>query len=314
VQQVREILAADIAEVESKKLASYLSHPDRRVRQKSQLELADRGAGNLLVAAATSGESLIERLHGIWGLDHLARTKPDAKNEAVATWMSLASDDEVEIRAHSVRLLGELGGDDANQVVLKSLSDSNARVRYFGLVSARKLAIKEAFETVVAELETNAGRDPVLRHGAIMALTEVTSPDEIAKLKTHPSVHVRLGAVVALRRLQSTLVGQYLADEDELVVAEAARAIHDAPIDEAMGALASLISKPTQNESIIRRVLDANFRVGKLENAEAIARFAADLQNALELRQQALEMLADWESPSGRDRVTGMWRPKPSKR
>lgn len=309
VAEVQRILATNLAEAETASLASYLRHADRRVRMKAQLELAARGELQTLVAAAKTGASLLERLHGIWGLDHLSRRRPNLRNEIQGTLISMVEDAEAEVRAQVTRLLGELGGAGATQAVRNRLTDESARVRYCALTSARKLAIRDAFDMVVNELAMHAEKDPVLRHGGAMALTAVGSETQIQQLRTHPSKQVRLGAIVALRRLGSPALTAFLDDEHEQVVAEAACAIHDVPIESAFPQFAALIGRPFDNENITRRVLNANFRLGGPSQAAAVARFAADPKGSLAMRREALEMLADWEVPDGRDRVLGMWRP-----
>lgn len=310
VREVAAFLRADIAEIDSELLANNLKHVDRRVRHKSQLELAERGDQKLLIAAALNGDSVKEQLHGVWGLDHLARRKPATLSESVETWLKLCESSELELRAHSLRLLGEFAGkvdsDAAEAAVLKGLADEEPRVRYFALVSAGKMRLKAAVDSIVASIVDNAGQDPVLRHAAVMALSQTVDANELAGMKTNESLYVRLSAVVALRRQQSELVSDFLDDESELVVAEAARAIHDSPIDTAMKKLAWRITKSMTNESIIRRVLDANFRTG---NATAIASYVLDAKNPEKMRVEGLAMLGVWAQPSGRDRVTGMWRP-----
>ena len=66
---------------------------------------------------------------------------------------------------------------------------------------------------------------------------------ELVARAVHPSATVRLIAVVALRRQGSPAVAEFLHDADALVVAEAARAIHDdASIPEALPALAAALA------------------------------------------------------------------------
>ncbi len=306
VQEVQDLLASAMSEVESDKLATYLKHADRRVRLKAQLELATRGDAQPLMQAATQGTSTLERLHGIWGLDQLSRQQPEARDQIRSIWLALVEDDDAEIRAQVTRLLGEVGGKGASEAVLKRLTDEQPRVRYFALMSIRQLAIKDAFEAVVREIEANLGRDPVLRHGGAMALTTIANEEQLIGLAAHTSKHVRLAAVVALRRLGSPTVAAFLTDHDPDVVAEAARAINDAPIEAAMPQLADLIDGPLDHDSVTRRVLNANFRQG---HADAIAKFASNPANSSNMREEALTMLDNWQTPSGRDRVTGMWRP-----
>ena len=51
------------------------------------------------------------------------------------------------------------------------------------------------------------------------------------------------------------------------------------------------------------------------ENADAVAAFAARSDAPEKLRVEALQELADWTKPPGRDRVTGLtqirWHPRP---
>jgi quinoprotein glucose dehydrogenase len=152
------------------------------------------------------------------------------------------------------------------------------------------------------------------------------------------STSVRLGACLALRRLMHPGIAQFLDDSDPRIVLEAARAIADLPIEPALPQLAALLdpsrrrreesrtnppdaraqtpdpsqrlltSSPTEG-FVLRRALNAHFRLGQPTNALALAAFAARNDAPDALRVEALEMLADWPQPSSRDRITGLWRP-----
>jgi quinoprotein glucose dehydrogenase len=119
-----------------------------------------------------------------------------------------------------------------------------------------------------------------------------------------------------MRRLQSEEINMFLHDRDPWIVLEAARAINDEPINGAAPDLAMLISEtpnfaatPEEKEALLRRVLNANFHVGTTHTAKALAGYAARDDAPDNMRAEALEQLADWEHPSGRDRVIGLWRP-----
>jgi len=120
---------------------------------------------------------------------------------------------------------------------------------------------------------------------------------------------VRMGALLAMRRLQKTEITAFLQDPDADLVLEAARAINDEPIYGGLQALAALIEHPANSEPLLRRVLNANFHYGTSDTAKALAGFAARATAADEMRVEALEELAQWSHPSGRDRVIGLWRP-----
>jgi quinoprotein glucose dehydrogenase len=63
------------------------------------------------------------------------------------------------------------------------------------------------------------------------------------------------------------------------------------------------------SDPLLRRVLAANFRLGTPESAKRLAAVAADNDSPEGQRLEALDELANWAKPSGRDRITGLWRP-----
>ena len=98
--------------------------------------------------------------------------------------------------------------------------------------------------------------------------------------------------------------------EEVPIVTEAARGIYDASIDEALPKLASLVDRSKLSQPAWRRVVNANARVGTPENALALARLASRVDVPDPIRVEALGLLAEWPKPSGRDPVTGLWRPR----
>jgi quinoprotein glucose dehydrogenase len=195
------------------------------------------------------------------------------------------------------------------------LDDDSPRVQYFAAQSLGKLADPRAIAPLLALLERNADRDAVLRHAAVMGLTGSAggNPSRLVERATHRSSAARIGVLLSLRRLASPEVSLFLNDADPRLVVEAARAIHDLPIEAALPQLAALITRQTSDDALIRRVLNANYRLGTQEAAEAIAAYAARAEAPDAMRIEALDMLAAWSKPSGRDRVLGMWRPLPER-
>src|SRR5206468_540465 len=129
----------------------------------------------------------------------------------------------------------------------------------------------------------------------VMALTKIGDMDALVRAATHNSASVRMGALLALRRLQRSEAALFLHDSDPLVVLEAARAINDQPINGAMLDLAALIQSPgilqvgtTNSEALLRRVLNANFRCGTPETAKALAAFASRQDAPENMRAEAL--------------------------
>ncbi len=105
-------------------------------------------------------------------------------------------------------------------------------------------------------------------------------------------------------------VARFLDDSSERVVLEAARAIHDVPaLKNSLGKLASIIASTTQNEAILRRSLNAHFRLGLDSNASALAAFAADAKRPTPMRIEALKMLQAWAEPGDLDRVMNRYSP-----
>src|SRR5690606_24640430 len=104
---------------------------------------------------------------------------------------------------------------------------------------------------------------------ASLALARIGQAEPIVALATHGSRAVRIGAVVALRRMSHPGVSRFLQDQDEFIVTEAARAINDDfSIEAALPALGAMLNQTSfENEALIRRAINAYLRLG---NAEAM--------------------------------------------
>ncbi len=188
------------------------------------------------------------------------------------------------------------------------------------------------------------GNDPVIRHGIIRLLTQFFRRMPPGALfgspfiyNTSQSLAHRLMVVEVIRRLpDSENVGwlhQILQDPEPLIVLEAVRAINDVPIPEAMPALAALLEDAarfsksatdawptdlnfTRDEWltwVLRRAVNANFRLGSPSNAAALGAFAARTDAPESVRVEAIEDLGDWAKPPGRDKIVGTWRPLPTR-
>ncbi|MBT6790248.1 MAG: c-type cytochrome, partial [Verrucomicrobia bacterium] len=185
----------------------------------------------------------------------------------------------------------------------KLLADKNPRAQTQAAIALSKLPGNHT-APVLAMLERSAGNDTALQHAGTLALANGT--DTLANLANHKSIAVRTAALIALRRQRSSQVAVFLSDTDAHIQLEAARAIADAHIAEAMPKLARLAKRTDLAKPLMRRVLNANFR---LANAAALATVAANEKQAKLARAEALNLLAAWENPSGRDRISGLWRP-----
>ncbi|MBX9791511.1 MAG: HEAT repeat domain-containing protein [Pirellulales bacterium] len=309
--EVRKLLAEGMTARSEQELAALLAHRDQRIRQNAQFELATRAASKNTAAlkaireVAAGGPSTVARLHGLWGLGQLARR---GNAEALQTLRGLLTDSDSEARAAAAKALGEAHDKSAAATITALLSDAEPRVRFQAAMAVSKLAHREALPELWKMIDA-AGDDPYLRHGGVMALAGIGDIDNLVATAASGSPATRMAAVLALRHLERPEVASLLADSDERVKVEAARAIYDVPITAALPQLASLASEASLAEPVAWRVLAANFRVGGDTGAEALAAWAASAKRPEATRVEALRMLATWGAPSGRDAVLGLWRP-----
>ncbi|WP_345683094.1 PVC-type heme-binding CxxCH protein [Novipirellula caenicola] len=310
VAEVQSILASDWSKRPAEQLTTDLSHRDQRVRLEAQWELAGRGELAALLAVATDAkQSMLPRLHAIWGADQIARLDSAKKGEVVSALMPLATDSDAVLRAAVANVLGERGDASSVPALEKMLSDDSLRVRYFATMALAKLKAGSAMPLVIQMIAENNHRDPVLRHAGQVYLANGCTADSLVKLNKHENAAVRRSAVVALRRMKSGEVAKFLADESTLITLEAARAIHDEPIPVALASLASLIETPSANLPLLRRVINANYRLGTSASATALAKFASRMTTPEAMRIEALDALVNWTNPDPRDRVLNDVRP-----
>ena len=113
---------------------------------------------------------------------------------------------------------------------------------------------------------------------------------------------------VELGRAAAGAVG-LVADADEQVATEAARAISDdGGIEAALPALArALDERRFTSEPLLRRAINANLRLGTNDAAARVAACAADLTRSAGIRAEAAAALATWQAPSPFDRVDGAY-------
>jgi quinoprotein glucose dehydrogenase len=230
-------------------------------------------------------------------------------------------------------MLGEARAKSASKGLMKLLSDAHARPKFFAAIALGKIGRSQAVAPVLEMLRANENRDQYLRHAGVMALAGCAKPSQLEKLAGDSSAGIRMGALLALRRLERPEVARFLSDKDPAIALEAARAINDLPIPDALPALAQLGDresiaaaienqrkrpagpKPSVGEAVdhvsalLRRILNANFRLGFSDNATCVAAVASNAQAPEAVRAEALAALGSWAQPSGRDRVTGLWRP-----
>jgi len=331
VLETKRLLAEGMEKRPLKELAHLMAHADMRVRQEAQFELADRDLPALgtLAGVARQDANQLARLHAIWGLGQvLRRTRPPSSPAELARardlLIKLLGDPDPEVRAQAAKITGETPLANGFEGLLKLLKDQSPRVRFFAAMSLGKLGRPDALPAVISLLRENADKDPWLRHAGVMALTSIGDMDFLLASARDDSPAVRMGVLLAMRRLHRAELALFLKDPDPKIVLEAARAVNDEPINGALPELAALIGKlnpdasggnqpekssTQESEPLLRRVLNANFHFGTAETARSLAAFASRSTAPENMRIEALAELADWEHPSGRDRVIGLWRP-----
>jgi quinoprotein glucose dehydrogenase len=312
VNQVKDLLAEGFDKRSNEELIKLLAHRDQRIRQRAQFELADRGAAviPLLETAAEKNNSQLARIHAIWALGQIAVSD----KSAIKGPMPLLNDADPEIRAQAARVVGDYFHSPNPAVLLLNqlLKDPSLRVRYFAAMALAKMGDRRSLPLIIDMLRENADKDVYIRHAGVMALTRIDNWDTIESAAKDESRSVRLAALLTMRRLGRPEIAQFLHDPDPQLVLEAARAINDLPIVEALPQLASLIENTSLPDYVMIRVVNANFRLGTANSARALARFAAR-DAPRRWRVQALADLAGWQTPGRRDKVTNLTRPLPDR-
>jgi quinoprotein glucose dehydrogenase len=308
VTQTKALMADGMTHRELNELSELLTHPDMRIRQEAQFEMAQRGGSSIEYFSNTLKQAgfHFSKLHALWGLGQILSTESSAAGPVLDALYAA----EEEVRGQAAKVAGNHRLEKAfGRLAALCANDPSPRVRFFAAVALGKFGHKEALAPLAAMLEANGNRDPYLRHAGVMGLAGLQDFRWLQEIASHPSSAVRMGALLAMRRLERPEVAQFLKDADELLVTEAARAINDVPIEAAMRDLADLASSQNLNEPTWRRVVNANFRLGREEYADQLGQIAVNESLELAIRAEALEALSQWGSPSGRDRITGIWSP-----
>lgn len=313
VAETKKLIAEGFDHRSIAELAKLLGHADQRVRMEAQFALAAKGKEAIaaLVAIAKNNSNLLARCHAIWGLGQIGRTHKAAGDSL----FTLRKDPNATIRIQAARVLREFR---AVAALREMLQDTDPHVRLEAALSISR-SLPEGLpdprlpelaftQRAAVELLRKDAADPYLRHAGVMMLA--CFPPELLKHSyADESPAVRLGVVLALRRQRSPDIAQFLQDADPQVALEAARAINDAPIPQAYQFLAATLNRPQLPEFAAWRALNANFRLGGIEQALSVAKFASRSDIPVQLRLEAVQMLGTWAKPPQRDRITGIYQP-----
>jgi quinoprotein glucose dehydrogenase len=334
VKETEKLIAEGMTQRSSAALVKFLSHADMRVRLEAQFTLAERKATEELNAVAHGDSNQLARLHAIWGLGQIGRgsfasngkvgcrsrnAAADAKKAAaLAGIVDLLSDRDDEVRANVVKVLGEGAVEFARPKLIAALKNASPRVTMYAALALAQVGKSDDVPALCDVLRANADADPYVRHGAVTALVAINDVPALEKAAVDSSPSVRLGALLALRRLERPEVARFLGDADPRLVLEAARAISDTPVPAGFSELAKLLDRPAPDPKLmpanlhgylLRRALAARYRLGTAADAEAVARFASKTTAPESVRLEAMKLLQQWAKPSGRDPIVGVWRP-----
>lgn len=333
VSETAALIGSGFERLDPEELLNLLGHPDQRVRLRAQLALTRKPKSAEYFKKAVASSDPVERLHGVWGLGILSRRGsailpsrrdefveiPDQKkrDEATKELIVLLKHQDPEVRAQAVKALSESqkNGEALNLGGL--LMDPSPRVRMFAAITIGKLKAYGLVPQIWDMIEENADKDPYLRHAGAYALELLArDPRQVSALATHQSPHVRLAAVVALRRMKSPELARFVGDPDRRVSDEALRAIHDEGIEEVRPVVAAQLDEPgaaSQSLFMQRRFIHSAFRLGDPENATRLLNVAAAEDFPLETRAEVIRLLSIWPEPPPVDQSTGRFAPLPKR-
>ena len=296
-------------------LATFLDHPDQRVRQASQFAMVGKGAEALGVFSEITrndAESEYAVLHALWGLGQLYRQGVDGSADAIVDALSAK---DPEIRANASRVAGDSMVTESRSDLLNLLEDSSSRVVSLSAVALGRVAPKgddEAVNALFAVAKRNQGNDfeVTIRHSLLSALDRVAKDDQLSEFAKSEEVEHRLLCVLLLRRRASSELAQFLEDESESVREEALLAIYDTDaMDGPAGQKLLLVDPKGLPFYHQARLVGACFRIGSMESAVRLSEIVASGDLDKEIRGFAIKALMRWATPLDTDPVLGHYRP-----
>ncbi len=324
--EAAKLIREGFAKLPSAELAKHLSHPDSRIRLRAQIALTRRADCLPIFEKALASADQLEQIHAIWGLGIVARRgalpspngefsnlNQDLTSAAVKLLMSTLNSTDSEIRKQAIRCIGASESDPSALPFEKLINDADPHVQFEAAIAIGRLKATKFLPQILDLLAKNNDEDTYLRHAGSYALQHLAGESvSLTELKDHSSPSVRLGSVIALRRLKSSKITAFLNDADPQVQDEVIRAITDLDLIEARPAATELLDnleKRSWKPFILRRLIHNAYRVGGLENAQRLARIVNTKQLPDETRREAIRLLSEWAQPFPADQLTGHWRP-----
>src|SRR5262249_13893615 len=150
----------------------------------------------------------------IWGLGILGRRD----GTALAPCFALLKDGDGEVRAQAARVLGDGSLDDAAKRRLEGelcrivRDDPSSRARLQAALALGRCGGDRASTALLELLRHNADRDPWLRHAAAASLARIGDLPRLHAAQRDQDAAVRLGVLLALRRLRDAGLQAFLDD------------------------------------------------------------------------------------------------------
>ncbi len=324
VKENESLLLSDFSRKSIAELTRLLDRDHQQIRQKSQFELAKRGpagAGALTRAATNAKGSTFSRIHGIWGLGQMAASE---EKSVLDPLLELLVDENDQVRIQSARVLGDQRVVKAADFLVGALRDEHPRTAMYAGIGLGRIGYEGSVPELLALLERNADQDLWLRHGAIMGLVGIDKRFWIKEMHQE-SKYVRMGILLALRKLRDPEIARFLIDDEKSLSHEAIRAINDLPMLSVQAELAELIEDylpggtaemPVSEIDAFmhHRIINANYYEAKAGNARSLLKYAANSDLPARLRQEALAAIEGWNDQNPIDTTTGLPRENPAVR
>ncbi len=306
--ETQKLIQMDYTQQTVADLTTLLKYGDMRIRKKAQFELTDRSSEGqeALLSSVEQTDNQLARVHGIWGLGMMIESG-QADGEVLLPYLN---DNDPEIISQTLKVLGDARYSGASDLYVSLLDHENPRVKFFAAQAIGRVGVESAAPALIELLEENNDEDLYLRHAAVLAMARIGAENAAVDLKNHELESMRTAGVLVLRRLESPRVAEYLSDESEYIVTEAARAINDDwSIEAALPALAAVLEDDSYtSEPLIRRSVNAALRVAGEKELDLMLSAAEREDLTDELRAEALLAYSTYASPSVHDRVDGRYR------
>lgn len=324
VVENERIFKSDFSKYSIAQLTKLMGRDHQHLRQKAQFELAKRGpagVGAFTRSAKGKGDSTFTRIHGVWGLGQMAR---EEGLDVLDPLLDLLSDQNDQVRIQAARVLGDHRVEEAAALLVKSLTDAHPRVGMYAGIALGRIGYAPAVPAILEALERNQDEDLWLRHGMVMGLHGIEKANWEEAI-SDDSKYVRMGALLALRKLGDPQIAVFLKDSEQSLAYEAIRAINDLSIEGVQDDLARLIEKylpgaiaaMPENEVdglMHHRIINANYYRAKASNARNLLRYAANTEIPERLRREALAAVEGWNDANPMDPTTGLPRENPKTR